>query len=74
MQIREAFGKNVVRTLLLDYLRRREVAMRGFDAEAPNGTLQRFYPDVRKNVDVTAVADRGAKQLPTASVVQMLGD
>ena len=60
----------VVRTLL-DYLRRREVAMRGFDAEAPNGTLQRFYPDVRK---IEAVADRGAKQLPTASVVQMLGD
>jgi hypothetical protein len=63
----------VVRTLL-DYLRKHEVAMRGFDAEAPNGTLQRFYPDVRKNVDVTAVADRGAKQLPTASVVQILGD
>jgi hypothetical protein len=35
-----------------------EVPTRAFDTEAPEGTLQRFHPDVTEIVDVTAVADQ----------------
>jgi hypothetical protein len=51
-------GKTTVARTLLDYLRKQEVPMRAFDAEAPKGTLQRFYPNVSEIVDVTAVADQ----------------
>jgi hypothetical protein len=51
-------GKTTVARTLLDYFAAHHVPTRAFDTEAPNGTLQRFHPDISEIVDVTRVPDQ----------------
>jgi len=48
-------GKTTVTRTLLDYFRAHEVPVRAFDTEPPNGTLQRFHPEISEIVDVTSI-------------------
>ena len=49
-------GKTTVTRTLLDYFRTHEVPVRAFDTEPPNGTLQRFHPEISEVVDISSIA------------------
>src|SRR3990170_6290076 len=51
-------GKTTLCRALLDYLGRRNILARAFDAEHPRGTLKRFYPGITEVVDIYDVADQ----------------
>ena len=69
-------GKTTLSRALLDYLGRRNILARAFDAEHPRGTLKRFYPAITEVVDIYDVADQMKilDTLDTASVKVSLVD
>jgi hypothetical protein len=46
-------GKTTLSRTLMDYFRAREIDHYGFDSQAPNGVLKRFFPNKTDVVDLT---------------------
>jgi hypothetical protein len=51
-------GKTTLARALLDFLARKNVPVRAFDTEHPQGTLKRFHPGLTEVIDFTNVADQ----------------
>jgi hypothetical protein len=51
-------GKTTLARALLDFFGRKNVPVRAFDTEHPQGTLQRFHPGLTEIIDFTNVADQ----------------
>ncbi|MBY6241258.1 ATP-binding protein [Methylosinus sp. Sm6] len=51
-------GKTTVTRLLIDFLQASDFDVRVFDAQAPSGTLRRFYPNIAKLMDMRDIRDQ----------------
>ena len=51
-------GKTTTSRALLDFLARKNIVARAFDTENPRGTLNRFYPQTTRIIDLNNVADQ----------------
>jgi len=51
-------GKTTTSRALLDFLARKNIVARAFDTENPRGTLNRFYPQTTRIIDLSNVADQ----------------